>query len=48
MAHKGNKEQLLYRLKLAEIEFIHEEVGEYPILLLMMFYQNWINIDKHS
>ena len=31
--HKVNNEQQPFLLKLAEIELIHSEIGEYPILL---------------
>ena len=34
MAHKANTEQQYLSLKISELQIIHDEVGEYPILLL--------------
>lgn len=34
MARRGKEGTTALSLKLAEIELIHEEIGEYPVLLL--------------
>ena len=44
---QGQQRTTALSVKLAEIELIHSEIGEYPIFFWMMFYLNLMIIANH-